>query len=721
MLSVLLFVCFIASVSAGKCPFGFDKLMGNKEDAVAAKSSHSTSSLDEPVRASREQSPEYVTAALALDWDAVYNDIELLFKTNQSDIYPMDSMLDGTHSYAPFFIRQAWHCSGSYRVTDGLGGCTGGRQRFNPELSWPDNTNLDKGKRLLWPLKQKYGLGLSWGDLMILAGKVAIETGNGPSIGFCAGRPDQDDGTQSELLGPTQEQEVRIPCPVQGNCPYPFGADTIGLIYVNPGGFMDNYSLIDITAHQINVTFGRMTMDAEETVALIGGGHSFGKTHGACRVNSTTFPDPLQNPQNPWPIDACPNGTVTSGFEGYWTAHPRNFSNEFFQRLMYMVFEPKESSGGRFQYQSASAEANKMMLPSDVSLMTNPLYKSYVVAYANDTEYLKSVFGRAWYKLTTRDMGPISRCLNISIKGKYQLPPVQSFQNPVPPPPNPLANFADVKTAIRNVLYTSTNPIPGFAADVVNGQTYWGAAFSHLAFQCAATFRSTDHLGGCNGARIRLAPENEWIFNNGMDSVLSFLATAVKSQFGETLSFADLIVLAGTVAVEDASGLEVSFCGGRGDANHSLPLNAGKPAFNMSDVTLPFEWNARVMGLTAHELVAISARLRSPNQMSRMNYGNASWGRHVNVLSNEYFQVLLNQTWTTIVGPAGNMLYTNQDGTRVMTPTDMRILFHPPLKNIAQEFASDNLYFLQKFSSAWRKMMNADMYAGPVESLCPEF
>ena len=674
-------VALLAGSAFGGCPFGFDKF---------------------PSSARRYQTDEYVQSALALDWDAVYADIGALFSSNHSDIYPPDDMLDGTFSYAPFFIRQAWHCSGSYRAADGLGGCSGGRQRFNPEFSWDDNTNLDKAKRLLWPIKEKYGLGLSWGDLMILAGKVAIETGDGPWIGFCAGRPDQDDGTQSDLLGPTEDQQKYIPCPVQGNCPYPFGADTIGLIYVNPGGFMDNYKLIDITAHQINITFGRMTMDAEETVALIGGGHAFGRTHGACRVNSTTFPNPLQNPKDPWPINACSNGTFTSGFNGYWTSTPRKFSNNFFQRLLHMTFEPHIAPGGRYQYQSKNAEPNKMMLPSDMSLLTNPLYQHYVEMYASNLTKLKEVFASAWYKLTTRDMGPITRCLNISIKGKYQLPPVQPFQFPLPQPLQPPPDYAEVKAFLRPLLYTSYNPIAKFTADWIGSQMYWGAIFAHMAFQCAATFRSTDHLGGCNGARIRLSPQREWVFNNGIGEVISWLTTAVRPYF-HTLSVADLIVLAGIAAVEEAIGVEVKFCGGRSDAESGYPEQVGKPVFNYSDTSLQLNWEARVLGLTPLEFIALSARPRSANQMFRMGYGNGTWTRNVNVISNEYFQWLLNQSWSQVKLPGGEVIFQNSDCSRNMTATDMRILWHPTHRNIAQELAADEQMFQQTFVLAWKK------------------
>ena len=693
-------VLLLAACVLAGCPFGFDKKPAARGAAGIPKATD-----------------EYVQAALSLDWDSVYSDIQALFKTDQKEIYRPDSMLDGTTSYGPFFIREAWHCSGSYRRTDGLGGCAGGRQRFNPELSWPDNTNLDKAKRLLWPLKEKYGIGLSWGDLMILAGKVAIEEGGFPFIGFCAGRPDQEDGTQSELLGPTTEQEKYIPCPEQGNCGYPFGADTIGLIYVNPEGFLGDYINLKPTAALINQTFGFMSMDAEETVALIGGGHAFGKTHGACMINESNFLSPIENPENPWPVNICENGTFTTGFEGYWTATPSKWSNEFFQRLSAMTFVPKLAAGGKHQYQSDTAEENKMMLPSDVSLLHDPLYKSYVSAFAANKTYLTEVFGAAWYKLTTRDMGPITRCLNITIRGKTQLPPAAQVQYPLPPAPEHKPEFSRVADAIRALLYTPLTSVPsGFVPDVVNGKAYWGSLFAHTAFQCAATYRSTDHIGGCDGARILLPPQSEWVFNNGVSTAMSILAP-VKAQFGESLTNADLIVLAGVVALEDASGVNMSFCGGRSDATNVYDPGMLLPAFNYSDVSLPLRWQARVRDLSIEEMVAISARPRSSNQMARMNYINGSWSSTVNVLSNEYFQALLNENWTPVQGPSGTQ-YVNGAGTRFMTPADMQILYNPDYKNTAQKFASDSQSFMRHFETAWVKMMNADRYAGPTGNVC---
>jgi catalase-peroxidase len=607
-------------------------------------------------------------------------------------------------------LRFSWHCAGSYRQTDGLGGCAGGRQRFDPEFSWDDNTNLDKAKLLLWPVKEKYGAGLSWGDLIILAGKVAIESGGFPWIPFCAGRPDQEDGSQSELLGPTRDQENRIPCAENGDCAYPFGADTIGLIYVNPEGFQGDYKNLGSTAALINQTFGFMSMDAEQTVALIGGGHAFGKTHGACTIDQSKFLPPNKDPSDPWPIDICSNGTFTTGFEGYWTSTPSKWSNQFFQRLVGNKFKAQLAPGGKYQY--VTSEPARMMLPSDISLMTDPLYESYVRAFAKNASYLTDVFGAAWYKLTTRDMGPISRCLNVSIGGKWQLPPARDFQYPLPAPPTSLPNFATVAGAVRQVLYGPPTSVPaGFAGDYIssNKQAYWGALFAYSAFQCAATFRSTDHLGGCNGGRIRLDPQASWLYNNGVETVFDVLQPVYDSfNSGSTqLTWADLLVLAGSVAIEDATGMQVPFCGGRSDATSSYPHGVLQPGFNFSETTFSFKWQARVRGLEVDELIALAARPRSANQMARIGYLNATWTESLSVVSNAYFVLLLNETWKAVQGPAGVQYAA---GELVLTPSDMQILWMPDLRNIAQQFASDNSLFLSKFVSAWTKLMNADRY-----------
>jgi catalase-peroxidase len=701
-----------ATVALAACPFGF----GRK--GVIGKLSDD----DMHFVRSKARTPEYELAASTLNWDSVVADLKELFTTDQPLIYPIDRMLDGTSTYAPFFVRQAWHCSGSYRVTDGLGGCGGGRQRFNPELSWADNTNLDKAKRLLWTIKEKYGLGLSWGDLMILAGKVAIETMGGPHIDFCAGRPDDEDGYKSELLGPTAEQEVVDPCPVQGECSAPFGTTNIGLIYVNPQGHMNNYAALQETVRDINVTFAHMSMDEEETVALIGGGHAFGKTHGACKLNTSNpevWPDPLQDPANPWPITACKNGTWTTGFEGFWTSKPNQWSNEYFQRLADNSYTAYPSAGGATQYQRTGEayKANEtiMMLPSDMSLLQDPVYKAYIEQFASNITYLSDVFARAWYKLTTRDVGPITRCLNISIGGEYQLPSPHAFQFFVPPPATPSPDYEAAKGVIFSLLRSSTFKPAGVQPDVINGTAYWGAIFSHMAFQCAATVRVTDHLGGCNGARIRFAPQSEWAFNAGIPAVIDALVAAIQPQF-PTLSISDLIVLAGTVANEDAAGASFDFCGGRGDADAGYPEGYLMRGFNLTDTTRPFDWTAKYLGLDTEHWVALQARPRSPSQLMRSGY--ATSGRtdvhNIAQLGPQYFANLLNEYWT----PIGNGIYTNVDQSLTMTAYDMQVLWSPPHKAIAQKFVEDPAYFQYTYRTAWSTLMNMDRYSGPTGNVC---
>lgn len=314
-------------------------------------------------------------------------------------------------------------------------------------------------------------------------------------------------------------------------------------------------------------------------------------------------------------------------------------------------------------------------------------------------------------------MGPIQRCLNISINGVYQLPPPQPFQFYLPPPPSSQPSWSAVRAAIRSVLYTDPSIVPSsFAVDLVNGRAYWGAMFIHIAFQCAATYRSTDHLGGANGARCLLLPQSDWIFNSGTEEVVQYVLDSVKSQF-PTLTYADLIVLAGTVALEDAAHVEIPFCPGRSDADESsvYPKGVLIPGFNYSDVSLPLDWMSRVRGLTPEELVAVYGRSRSPSQMQRMDYLPLSWRKGpLDVLDNEYFNVLVSETWLA----SGNGQYVNQDMTRAMTASDMQVLFHPRFKNIAQNFATDLDLFKQHLVSAWTKMMNSDRYNGPLGNVC---
>eukprot|EP00760_Papus_ankaliazontas_P019019 PhM_4_TR17829/c0_g1_i1/m.68925/K03782/katG; catalase-peroxidase len=647
----------------------------------------------------------YGKALAALDWDSVKQDIKALL-TESKPFWPADY-----GNYGPFFVRQAWHCSGSYRSSDGLGGCDGARQRFNPELSWADNTNLDKAKTLLWPIKQKYGLGLSWGDLIVLAGTTAIETMGGPVLGFCGGRIDDDNGDWSKLLGPTKQQEARHPCPVNGKCPVPpFGTSTIGLIYVNPEGPMGVPDPAG-SAPEVRLTFGTMGMNDTETVALIGGGHTFGKTHGACPAGPG--PSPKEDPSNPWP-GLCPNGTFTSGFEGAWTTTPTKWSNEYFRSLASKTFSKAKGPGGHYQW-SPSDATPIIMLTTDISLTVDGVYNGLVQKYANDISAMENDFKHAWYKLVSRDMGPVSRC-----SGPW-VPPAQEFQYPLPAAPTNPPNFDDVANDIAAAMRTKN---PALAPDTLeDGTAYYGAVFTTLAWQCAATFRVADYIGGCNGARIRLAPQSTWATNVAMDKALDVLAS-VKNKYGDNLSWADTIVLAGNVALRNAAGtntaFNITFCGGRSDATTAIPeMYLTSMVGNYSMTLQNMKDEQMRLALTDAQYVALQARLRSPGQLSRLGYTNVAALNRPNVLSNAYFNTLLSSKWTPVVDAhSGETVHVASSGNVVALQTDVNLVYHAPYLAHVRDFASDNQYFLTTFAAAWTRLMNADRFNGSTGNVC---
>eukprot|EP01083_Nonionella_stella_P120107 359615_1 len=352
------------------------------------------------------QSEEYDAQLSDLNIYAVLNDINELL-TDSQDCWPADEFSAREVSYGPLFVRLAWHCSGTFRDSDGVGGCAGGRQRFWPEASWDDNVNLDKARALLVPIKNKYGDGLSWGDLMIFAGTAAILNMGGPVTEICAGRIDSPNGSLSEPL-------VTPPCPVQGNCPEPLGSDTIGLIYVNPAGVMGDPDPAK-SAPRIREIFGRMGMNDTETVALIGGGHAFGKAHGACPDGPGASPQ--EDPLNPWPGN-CGSGmgedTFTSGFEGQWTTNPLQWDNEFFTQLMDDEYTLINGSGGNPQWDNNST--GYMMLTTDLALIYDEKYKAIVSTFANDLTTLNNAFAAAWEHLVTHGgtWSPQKKCIDAS-------------------------------------------------------------------------------------------------------------------------------------------------------------------------------------------------------------------------------------------------------------------------------------------------------------------
>mmetsp|Transcript_23092 Transcript_23092/g.56104 ORF Transcript_23092/g.56104 Transcript_23092/m.56104 type:complete len:700 (+) Transcript_23092:60-2159(+) len=645
---------------------------------------------------------EYARALSGLDIDAVKTDLKELFQDSQ-DWWPADF-----GNYGPFFVRLAWHCSGSYRTSDGRGGCAGGRQRFDPERSWDDNTNLDKARRLLWPIKEKYGLGLSWGDLFILAGTTALESMGAPILGFCAGRVDDDSGFESLELGPTKEQEEVAPCPVNGQCKTPLGSTTVGLIYLNPEGPMGQ-PIPEKSALEIRDTFGRMAMNDSETVALIGGGHTFGKPHGACPAGAG--PSPKEDPFNPWP-GKCGTGkgrdAYTSGFEFQWTPAPTKWDNEYFKQLVNYEWEVFVGPGGKHQWRVKNAteqEKNIGMLTSDIGLTADPAgsYQKIVKEFAEDPDKYGNAFAHAWYKLTTRDMGPVTRCVGKNV------PPAQDWQFPLPPTPEHLADFGEVKAEIVRSLSGEGN---ASAAEV--------GLLARLAWSCASTFRHTDYQGGCNGARVRFSPQKDWPANAGLDQALALLAP-IKEKFGGGLSWADLIVLAGNTAFEHAGSTPLSFCGGRTDAEDGTGSEyLQQPLDAESDSMVMLRNSIKIMGLTDREFVALMGAGHSVGAMHEDRSGfQGSWTANPAELSNDYFKNLLFEDYEEfVVEKTGKKQYKAKGKDLFMLKTDLLLKYDAELQAIAFEFAESKDAFIKAFSSAWTAMMNADRFKGPTGSVC---
>ena len=540
---------------------------------------------------------------------------------------------------------------------------------MDPERSWPDNTNLDKARRLLQPIKQKYGLGLSWGDLFALAGTVAIASMGGPQdIGFCAGRVDFVTNEQTRLLGPTPEQDQFAHCPIDGQCPFPLGQNTLGLIYVNPEGPMGEPDLQG-AADTIRDVFGRMDWEGRELVALIGGGHSVGKAHGATKESPGKLPS--ECPFAPWDgrrgMDA-----VTSGFEGPWTSEPTVWDNTYFQYLVDYEWEPWQGPGGHWQWRvqggngpqapaadpHSVAKQDVMMLTTDVALIADDEYRPFVHEFAKNQTALEHAFKHAWYKLVTRDMGPASRCVGPKKPNKPR-----GFQHDLPPPSSELADMDKVAKDLRKHMKKNQDQ----------------DEFMRLAWQCASTFRATDYQGGCNGARIRFSPGKDWPTNAGLNVTLAKLEP-IQKQYGKGLSYSDLIVLAGNVAAEMRGSPKLPFCPGRTDApdgkgwNHLAFGNEEYPA----TVDEMMELYQR-RGQTAQDFVALL------------------FGHYDTV--EKLQQVLDSQETGSVV----------EEGLR----------FYPELRYWAEHYVSagDDDY-RRDFASAWTKLMNADRFDGPLGNAC---
>jgi len=563
-------------------------------------------------------------------------------------------------AFSGLMIRLAWHCNGSYREFDGRGGCDGGRIRFDPEINWPDNANLDKALQLLAPIKEKYGSSLSWGDLIVLAGNTAIESMGFPKLPFCGGRVDDADGSDSLILGPSDAQEELTPCVSigqQGMCDSPLGPTTMGLIYVNPEGPVSDPDNPVSSGLDIREAFSRMGFNDTETVALVGGGHAFGKAHAAC-------PDP---PCGEGAMRGIGNNTFTSGLEGAWTPQPTTWTNLYFQNMLNLEWEIGTGPGGHQQWAPTNSDLDIIMLTTDLALRDDPTYLPISQLFAENITALEEQFAAAWYRLTTADMGPPERCINDKPE---EIPPAQWWQQPLPNMMLAIeVDYIGARSKIQALIDEDSNNI---------------AAFANLAHRCAATFRVTDHKGGCNGARIRFAPESEWPENAGTADALATLE-AVKDEI-PGISYADLIVLAGQTAIETAGGIEMDFCGGRVDATDGLgSMDALAPRYyNDTAQVLLVRDDMQVKGLSAKEGVALFARPKNSDE----------------VLSNEYFVQLL----------AGEGEYDEYE----------MALLEEEFLPIVEEFAGDDSKFKVIFRSAWTKMMTADRYDGPVGNVCTD-
>ncbi len=656
---------------------------------------------------------DYAEEFKKLDFDALKKDLNDLM-TDSQEWWPADY-----GHYGPFFIRMTWHAAGTYRTGDGRGGGGTGAQRFAPLNSWPDNGNLDKARRLLWPIKQKYGKKISWADLLILAGNVAIESMGGKTFGFGGGRPDiwapEEDinwGAEKEWLTNERYSGVR-------DLADPLGAVQMGLIYVNPQGPDGDPDPV-ASGRDVRETFARMAMNDEETVALVAGGHTFGKGHGAGaedHVQSEPEGAPLENMGFGWQsTHASGKGadTITSGFEGAWTADPIKWDNGYFDLLFGYEWEKVETPAGKIVWHAigqkeedmapdASDPSKKvptMMTTADMSMREDPAYRKISKRFHENPEEFADAFARAWFKLLHRDMGP---------KGRYLGPEVPAeeliWQDPVPE-----GNVDYDLNALRKALSESGLSIQELV------ETAWASA---------STFRNSDLRGGANGARIRLAPQKDWKVNKPeqLSKVLS-IYEKISSDTGA--SIADVIVMGGNVGIEKASGIEVPFTPGRGDSSQEQtdvesfavlePIADGFRNYLGSNSDIPSEEmmldKSQLLGLTAPEMTVLLGGMRSLG-ISNNDYG--IFTDNPDELTNDYFTTLLDMSVSWKPNGTGNTYEGSNrvSGEKVRTATRVDLAFgsNSQLRALAEVYASDDAKekFANDFVSAWNKVMNNDL------------
>jgi catalase-peroxidase len=676
----------------------------------------------------------YVEEFKKLDYWQLKKDLAQVM-TDSQDWWPADF-----GHYGPLMIRMAWHAAGTYRTFDGRGGGGRGQQRFAPLNSWPDNVNLDRARRLLWPVKQKYGKQISWADLMILAGNVALETMGFKTFGFGGGRPDVwepdhdvDFGSEAAWLGTdkrfTGDREL-------GN---PHATTTMGLIYVNPEG-PEGVPDPVAAARDIRVTFGRMAMNDEETVALIAGGHTFGKTHGAgpgSQLDKEPEGAPIENQGLGW-TSAYKTGiagdAITSGIEVTWSTTPREWSNAYFEHLFKYEWEVTKGPGGAYQWKpkgdagagtvpdahDASKKHQPGMLTTDISMIADPEYRKISERFYKNPDQLADAFARAWFKLTHRDMGPRARYVGPEVPKEELI-----WQDPVPPVDHPLVDEADIKALKEKVLASGLS-----IAELVS--TAWASA---------STFRGSDKRGGANGARIRLAPQKDWEVNQPaqLARVLKVLEQ-VQGEFngsasgGKKISLADLIVLAGGAAVEKAAknaGVDVTvpFTPGRTDASQEQtdiesfePLEPKADGFRSYGYKSPEPAEvalldkAQLMRLTAPELTVLIGGLRVLNA----NFGGTKFGVFTDrpeTLTNDFFVNLLDMKYVWKATSDSQDTFEGSErksGKRKWTATRADLIFgsNAQLRAVSEVYACSDSQskFVKDFISAWHKVMNLDRF-----------
>ena len=673
---------------------------------------------------------DYAKAFNSIDFEELKKDVINLM-TDSQDWWPADY-----GHYGPFMIRMAWHSAGTYRVGDGRGGAASGTHRFAPLNSWPDNGNLDKARLLLWPVKKKYGYKISWADLMILAGNCALESMGFPTFGFAGGRedvwePEQDIywGSETGWLDNDKRYDTS-----DGDLEGHLGAVHMGLIYVNPEGPNGEPDALK-SAHDIRITFGRMAMNDEETVALVAGGHTFGKAHGAADPDTYVGTEPhgasIEEMSTGWKNtykSGVLDDTITSGLEGAWTPNPTQWDDEYFEVLLNYDWELTKSPAGAHQWTpTAASNAKKapkagdangtqalMMSTADIALKTDPAYLEISKRFHKDHKAFENVFARAWYKLTHRDMGPIHRYLGPEVPKEELV-----WQDPIPAATCTLTDtdLLDLKNLITDTGLSSAQLVT----------TAWASA---------STFRGSDKRGGANGGRIRLEPQKSWAVNNPyeLNKVLA-VYEAIQQKFSKEVSIADLIILGGNIGVEIAAknagyDISIDFTQGRGDASQDQtdlesfgylePLADGfrnyiKSGLNIAAENLLVD-RANLLTLSIPEMTVLIGGLR----VLGANYDGSNHGvftENIGNLTNDFFTNVLDLSNTWSATSTDDTLFEGKNRKTgkvdfVGTRADLIFGSNTELRAVCEVYASDDgeKRFVQDFITAWTKVMNLDRF-----------